>query len=210
MKKVALAVIISLFFLIFLLPAIQVIEMAKANFFPPADNRIAIRTPLNTTYTCNSLDLSFEAKYLGPGTPSDYVDLWIKIDGTQIIQVTNRTTQYGTIQYLGNGYPNDIIRGNATLPNLPYGEHNLTIAMGDYAFNHTLCSASAFFSIATPIPIISPTQQPASEPNQTAQSTTQPEKYVSPMPYLILAGILIALVIVGLAVYFTKFRKKKT
>jgi hypothetical protein len=138
----------------------QTVEVAKANFFPPADNRIAIRTPLNTTYTCNSLDLFFEAKYLGPGKPSDYADLWINIDGTQIIQVTNRTTQYGTIQYFGNGYPSDIIRGNATLPNLPYGKHNVTIAMGDYAFNHTLCSASAFFSLAAPIPIGSPTQQP--------------------------------------------------
>ncbi len=59
-------------------------------------------------------------------------------------------------------------------------------------------------------PSPSPTQQPTSEPSQTAQPTTPPEKYASPMPYLILAGILIALVIVGLAVYFTKFRKKKT
>jgi parallel beta-helix repeat protein len=80
--------------------------------------------------------------------------------------------------------------------------NNNSIASPSPSSSHTPSSS--------PTPSPSPTQQPTLEPTKSAQPTAPQHSQPLPfLPIIIVAFVIVAITIVGLAVYFTKYRKKK-
>lgn len=105
---------------------------------------------------------------------------------------------------------NITIAGNATLTGLSDGSHSLAVYANDTAGNIGK-SDTVFFTIINPTPSPnltpsgSPTQTPTLEPSPTLDNI-QAENFT---PIAIIVGLVIAVAIVGLLVYFAKHKGEK-
>jgi hypothetical protein len=114
-------------------------------------------------------------------------------------------TEPSTVTYSLDGKANVTIAGNSTLTNLPDGSHSLVVYANDTAGNMGK-SETIFFTADTttpsPTPSDYPTQQPTIEPSPTAYNI-QAEDFT---PMIIIFGLVAGAVVIGLLVYFEKYK----
>ena len=156
---------------------------------------ISVVLPENKNYSSSNVTLAF--------TLNKQV-MWVgySLDGKENV----------TVRYTLDEIENVTLAKSTTIIELSDGSHSLTVYANDTAGNIGK-SDTIYFTINTQ-PSDSPTQQPTSETNQSAKPTIVPiVDGVNTLPYLlgIIAVVIIAVIIAGLAVYFyfRKHRKKK-
>ena len=151
------------------------------NSTPP---RISVISPLNQTYTDPNVPLVFT------------LDKQVSWTGFSL-----------------DGKQNVTLNSNSTIANLTQGSHSIVV-YANGTFEIAGASEAVTFAVVLPSqsPNPTPTLQPTLEPSQSATPTTVPiVDGVNNLPCIIgaIIVIIVTITIVGLAVYFAKFRKKK-
>ena len=203
MKRTALALIFALLFSAG--TGTQIINLAGANpnLLKGLYCNILIQSPQNGTYNTEPILLNFTVKN---NYVSDAYLYFYLLDG----QDRQSSVKVEEIQVIGQEtisndtyipYTEYTLWGQAILPNLSDGPHNLTVFMGwvdsDEVIHHANIdpfSATAHFSVDTTTP-----PSPSPSPQETE---TEPE----PFPVTLAATVAVSVVVIGagLLVYFKK------
>ena len=205
MKRTALALILILAFLFSLITGTKFVNLAEANpnFLKGLYCNISIKSPQNGTYNTEPILLNFTVKN---NYVSDAYFYFYLLDG----QDRQSSVKVEEIHVIGQEtisndtyvpYTEYTLWGQAVLPSLTDGPHNLTVFMG-FLLNGTIhhanidpFSATAYFSVdptaATPSPSPSPHE-------------TEPE----PFPAALFAAIVAVVVMVSASLLvYSKKRK---
>jgi hypothetical protein len=182
----------------------QFVKVAEANFtyLKPTYVRISIQSPQNTTYNTEPIFLNFTVEtnerdfdahpyfYLLDGEDGQS---GVKIEEIQVIgqrEVSHELSYYAGFYW--DPYIEYTLHGHAVLSNLSDGEHNVTV-FADFVGNQTI--EMGFFAS---VPFTTH-NTPQSEPQE-------------PFPITLVVGsitsIIIAVVGIGLFVYFKKYHKR--
>ena len=201
MEKKGLLTIAFISVLLFSVAAFFV-KSTKANPFP-TDPVISIESPVNKTYSSNSLALKVTVvtKYEGWYVTASAKTLVYRLDGKAKVSITETNYSYDEEQY------ESTFTGSAILSELTEGVHKLTVhAKYDYGDRIFDAQSSTYFTIdlpapnGTPSPTPTPSQSPSQEPTITPELT-------EPFPATLVAGVSgtsVAIIGVGILVYFKK------
>jgi hypothetical protein len=224
MKKAHLVAISISALLISLVAGVQAVEVAKANPInqKPIYEIISIQLPQNNSYNINPISLNFTAKtnLFSSACPYYYridEEAPKRIDQIKIAlqtEITNDTNPSAFPEYGPNYFPYTeyILEGNAVLPYLTEGWHNLKV--------YELGSAIVSFYVNTtptpspsPKPTITPSMTPSSSPTQqpTLEPTPTPidGSYLGWIPFAIVAVAAVSIGIAGYALRKVKHRNLK-
>jgi hypothetical protein len=169
---------------------------------------ISIQSPQNRTYNAETIFLNFTVKKVDV---SDTYSYFYILDGQDIqsgvkieeIQLVGQETITNDTFF---PYTEVTLKGQAVLPKLPDGPHNLTVFIGwvredgmIFHANIDPFSTAAYFSVDTTTPTPSPSPSPQqteteSEPFTVALATT--------------AAVAVVVIGLGLLIYFNKRNRK--
>ena len=184
MKKTSLA-IACVCIMIIAIAEVFFVNLAWANPLPPIDPKITIENPQNTTYSVNTIILNFTVE-----SNWEVFPLFYSLDKQGMEPIENLTTTSQDEVNFG-GIPSVIRttqKGNYALCNLSEGWHNITLYLitdhkislvRSYEKGEILCSATTQFMIHTP---------------------------PFPTTLVIAASVIIAVISIGLFVYFRKHK----
>jgi hypothetical protein len=199
MKRTALTLtLISVLYLV-ALAGTPVVNLAGANpiYTKPTYVRISVQSPQNTTYNTQPISLNFTVEtnegdfnahpyfYLLDGQDGQSS---VKIEEIQVIgqrEVSHELSYYAGIYW--DPYTEYTLQGQAVLPNLSDGEHNVTVFI-DLLGTQTI-EMNIFASV--PFTIYNTSQSESQEPFPT-------------VPVAAASVAMVAIVGLGLLVYFKK------
>jgi hypothetical protein len=211
-KRKALALAITLTFLFSAIAGTQLVNLAGANpnmFKKGRYCDISIQSPQNRTHNAEPIFLNFTVKKVDV---SDTYSYFYLLDGQDIqsgvkveeIQLVGQETITNDTFF---PYTEVNLKGQAVLPKLSDGPHNLTVFIGwvreDGVIFHANIdpfSTAAYFSVDT----TTPTPSPSPSPQETE---TEPE----PFPTVLVVAVFVtvcAIVAAGLLGYFKKRNRK--
>jgi hypothetical protein len=153
MKRTALALTFMLTLLFSAVAGTQIVKLANANpiYIKPLYCRISIQSPQNITYSTEPIFLNFTVEtnqgdfdaypyfYLLDGERESLMVRMlfalpsVKVEEIQLIaqkRISDDFSPYERNTIPWEPYTEYTLRGQAVLPNLPDGEHNLTVFMG--------------------------------------------------------------------------------
>jgi hypothetical protein len=209
MKRNASALTLVLALLISVVAGIQFVNLAGANpnmFKKGRYCNISIQSPQNGTYNAEPVFLNFTVKKVDVSDTYSYfylldgqdIQSGIKVDEIQLVgQETISNDSFFP-------YTEVTLRGQAFLPKLGEGSHNLTVFVGwmredgvMFHANINPFSVTAYFTVDTTAPTPS-------------QSSSPQEMETEPFPTTLAASVAsVAIVGAGLIIYFGKVKKKK-
>jgi hypothetical protein len=175
MRRTALALTLILALLFLMLAGKQLVDLAGANpiYAKPTHFRISVQSPQNSTYNTQPIFLNFTVEtnegdfnahpyfYLLDGENGQSS---VKIEEIQVIrqrEVSNELSYYAGIYW--DPYTEYTLRGQAVLPNLSDGEHNVTVFI-DFLGNQTI--EMDLFALV-PFTIYNTSQSEIQEPSST-------------------------------------------
>ena len=160
----------------------------------------------------NEAEAKANAQFVIDITPPVISDLYtngtLHEGGTCLVafKVNELTSWMG---YSLDNQANVTITSNTTLSGLTVGTHNMTVYANDTAGNMGKADFVFYEGDILLSSTPSPTQQPTLEPSQSATPTTLPTVMDGSTPILgIIAAAIVAITIVGLAVYYVKSKNK--
>lgn len=185
MKRTSLALTLILVLLFSGVAGTILVKVAKANPFP-TDPVISIESPANKTYNINSLvlNITIVTKYDGYYFTSARRLVSYSIDGKADVPIAETDYSYDQDEKAST------FNGSAFLPELTDGPHKLTVyAKYDYDVHIIESQSSICFTIdTTPSPTPTPSGQPP----------------LFPTTFVLASVVSVAVVGVGLLVYFKK------
>ena len=195
-KKVQLAFISVLLFLA--AAGTQMISLTKANPFP-TDPIISIESPVDKTYTVDSIVLNVivVTKYEGWYITASAKTLVYRLDGETSVSITETNYSYDEEHY------ESTFTGSAILSELTDGPHSLTVyAEYDYGDRIFEAQSSTYFTIDLPNGTSSPTPTPELSPSPKPQDS-------EPLPTIIASASLVTTAGAGFLFYFKKRKRRR-
>jgi hypothetical protein len=184
-KTLSMAIIISALF-ISLVAGVQVVKVAKANFYmPPANTVWNVQYPLNSTYDTNYITLRFTVE-TNLGLLYFYSIDWqerIEIDTTTLSKVP--LPEY-SLFIDGSLWNRRTDEGTSELPYLSKGTHELVIyqiyplSKDNPENGNVVSKALAIFNVTSSFPIENPL--PTTNPTTTSSQPLNPIIVPSPSP----------------------------
>jgi hypothetical protein len=206
MKRTALPLTLILALLFSMLAGTQIIDLSDANpiYAKPTYVRISVQSPQNTTYNTQPIFLNFTVEtnegdfnahpyfYLLDGQDGKSS---VNVEDIQLVsqkRISDDISPYHDIEQrtiLWDPYTDYTFRGQAVLPYLPDGDHNVTVSI-DLLGNQTI---EMDFFASVPFTI-----------HNTSQSESQ-----EPFPTVLVVAsvVLVAVVGAGLLLYFKKRKR---
>jgi hypothetical protein len=204
MKRTALTLAIILVLSLAALAGIPVVNLAGANpiYTKPTYVRISVQSPQNTTYNTQPIFLNFTVE-TNEGDFNAYPYFYlldgqdgkssVKVEDIQLVsqkRISDDISPYHDIErrtILWDPYTDYTLRGQAVLPNLSDGDHNVTVFI-DFLGNQTI---EMDFFASVPFTIHNTSQSESQEPFPT-------------VPVAIASVAMVAIIGLGLLVYFKK------